>query len=220
MLVLENVNKSYSFNSETNFVLKDINLRIERNTITTIYGHSGVGKTTLLNIIGGITSADSGHVLVNEKNIFERKYLEYVRRNVVGFLFQNNNLFPEFTILENLILPQLINNENFNKSKARAFELLSILNLEFLSIKYPYQISNGEKQRISLLKSIVNRPELVISDEPTAHLDENNCKQIEDLIVKLNKEEKIAFIIATHDNRFKKISNDTYKLFNGDLLNE
>ena len=220
MLVLKNINKSYTTNNETNLVLNNINLNIYENTITTVYGHSGVGKSTLLSIIGGILSPDSGYVEIKNKNIFDKKYLQYIRKNSIGFLFQSNNLFPEFTVLENLVLPQIINNKSNIESKQRGLDLLNILKLEDLINKYPYQISNGEKQRISLLKSIVNKPEMVIADEPTAHLDENNCKQIKDLIVKLSSEEKIAFIIATHDNRFKKISNNIYKLFNGDLLNE
>ena len=220
MLKLENIYKSYCTNNETNLVLKNINLRVRSNTITTIYGHSGVGKSTLLGIIGGILAADSGNVVINNKNIFDKKYLQTLRKDSIGFLFQKNNLFPEFTNLENLVLPQIINNKNIIVAKERGWNLLSMLELESLSNKYPYQISNGEQQRISLLKSIVNRPDMVLADEPTAHLDENNCKQIKDLIVKVSNKEKISFIIATHDNRFKKISDNIYKLFNGDLINE
>ena len=220
MLKLENIYKSYCVNNEANIVLKNINLIVGNNTITTIYGHSGVGKSTLLGIIGGILAPDSGNVIINNNCIFDKEYLQNIRKKSIGFLFQKNNLFPEFTNLENLILPQIINNKNIIQAKERGFNLLSMLKLENLNNKYPYQISNGEKQRISLLKSIVNKPKMVLADEPTAHLDENNCKQIKDLIVKVSNEEKISFIIATHDNRFKKISDNVYKLFDGDLINE
>ena len=220
MLKLENIYKSYFDNDQANVVLKNINLIVESNTITTIYGHSGVGKSTLLSIIGGILAPDSGNVIINNNCIFDKKYLQNIRKKNIGFLFQKNNLFPEFTNLENLILPQIINNKNNMQAIERGSNLLSMLKLEKLSNKYPYQISNGEKQRISLLKSIVNKPKMVLADEPTAHLDENNCKQIKDLIVKVSNEEKISFIIATHDNRFKKISDNVYKLFDGDLINE
>jgi len=140
-----------------------------------------------------------------------------IRKKHMGILFQKNNLLSEFNVRDNLLLPLIINNKPYNDAVNRVDDLLNLLNLSNLICRKPGTLSRGEYQRISLLKSIANEPAIVIADEPTANLDENNCKQLIDLIVKLNRDLNITFLIASHDKRFSSISSKTYKLFDGRL---
>ncbi len=218
MIKLKNIYKSFKNSHDTIDVLKNISLDINDGEICLIYGNSGVGKSTLLSIVGTLESPTSGDVFIKEELINFDKDLSYIRSQKLGFVFQNNFLLPEFSVIENLIVPQLINGKSFSESKKNSLEMLSVLKLEKIKDRFYNQISGGEKQRVSLVRSLVNDPLLVIADEPTANLDEKNCKQILDLIVKLNKEMNKSFLIATHDERFKKISSCTYNLFDGDLV--
>ena len=218
MIKLKNIYKSFKNSHDTIDVLKNISLDINDGEICLIYGNSGVGKSTLLSIVGTLESPTSGNVFIEEELINFDKDLSYIRSQKLGFVFQNNFLLPEFSVIENLIVPQLINGKSFSESKKNSLEMLSVLKLEKIKDRFYNQISGGEKQRVSLVRSLVNDPLLVIADEPTANLDEKNCKQILDLIVKLNKEMNKSFLIATHDERFKKISSCTYNLFDGDLV--
>ena len=218
MIKLKNIYKSFKNSHDSIDVLKNISLDINDGEICLIYGNSGVGKSTLLSIVGTLESPTSGDVFIEEELIDFNKDLSYIRSQKLGFVFQNNFLLPEFSVIENLIVPQLINGKSFSESKKNSLEMLSILKLEKIKDRFYNQISGGEKQRVSLVRSLVNDPLLVIADEPTANLDEKNCKQILDLIVKLNKEMNKSFLIATHDERFKKISSCTYNLFDGDLV--
>ena len=218
MIKLKNIYKSFKNSHDTIDVLKNISLDINDGEICLIYGNSGVGKSTLLSIVGTLESPTSGDVFIKEELINFDKDLSYIRSQKLGFVFQNNFLLPEFSVIENLIVPQLINGKSFSESKKNSLEMLSVLKLEKIKDRFYNQISGGEKQRVSLVRSLVNDPLLVIADEPTANLDEKNCKQILDLIVKINKEMNKSFLIATHDERFKKISSCTYNLFDGDLV--
>tara|TARA_B100000902_G_scaffold397796_1_gene462631 strand:+ start:1367 stop:2032 length:666 start_codon:yes stop_codon:yes gene_type:complete len=218
VIKLKNIYKSFKSDNDSIDVLNDVSLEINKGEICLIYGNSGVGKSTLLSIVGTLESPSSGDVFIDDELIDFSEDLSHVRSQKLGFVFQNNFLLPEFNVLENLIVPQLINGKSFSESKKNSLEMLSVLRLEKIKDRYYNQISGGEKQRVSLVRSLVNNPLLVIADEPTANLDEKNCKQILDLIVKLNKEMNKSFLIATHDERFKKISNCIYNLFDGDLI--
>ena len=138
----------------------------------------------------------------------------------MSFLFQKENLLTEFNILENMLLPLIIKGETYKSSLKRVKYLLESINMEKYLYRYPNELSEGEKQRISLLRCFVNKPKIIIADEPTASLDENNCKQLLELLVKLNKEIGITYIIATHDHRFNNISNNVYNLFNGGIIKD
>ena len=217
VLELKDISKIIENKVETLNILEKINLKIDKGNIVSIYGRSGVGKTTLLSIIGTLQKPSSGNMYFNNSKIDFSSDLYLFRRKNMGFVFQDSHLLPEFSILENLIIPQLINNEKYLEAKEKSEELLSLINLSNLSDRYPYQISGGEKQRVSLLRGIANNPDLIIADEPSANLDEKNCELLMELIVKLNSDLNGTFIIATHDKRFKDISNNIYSLFNGEL---
>tara|TARA_Y100000996_G_C22486309_1_gene628376 strand:+ start:150 stop:815 length:666 start_codon:yes stop_codon:yes gene_type:complete len=216
-IILQNIKKTYKNSGEIINVLDDISLSINNGDILTIFGHSGVGKSTLLGIVSGIVTQDEGTVFVNDNKLTESNSAS-IRKKVISVLFQKDNLLPEFNIKDNLLLPLIINNIDYSKAIARVDEVLALLDMEGFKDRYPHQISRGEYQRISLLRCISINPKVIIADEPTANLDENNCEQLLDLIVKLNKELGITFIIATHDTRFIEISKVRYKLFNGDLI--
>ena len=216
-IVLENIKKKYINSSDKVDVLNDISLSVNDGDIVTVFGHSGVGKSTLLGIISGVLYPDEGTVSIND-TLLSPSNSASVRKKTISVLFQKDNLLPEFNIRDNLLLPLIINDTDYHTGINRVDEVLELLKMEEFKYRYPYQISRGEYQRISLLRCISNNPEVIIADEPTANLDENNCEQLLDLIVKLNRDLGITFIIATHDSRFIDISKITYKLFNGDLI--
>ena len=217
IIKLEEVTKKYENSGDSINVLNNISLSVNKGEIITIFGHSGVGKSTLLDIIGGILYPDKGSVLIKGK-LLTNVNGPFIRKKIISSLFQKDNLLPELNIVDNLLLPLIINNLDNNKSISKVNEALSLLKMEKFKYRYPNQISRGEYQRISLLRCMINNPEVIIADEPTANLDENNCEQLLDLIVKLNKELGITFIIATHDKRFMKVCNKAYEIFNGDLI--
>jgi len=212
LIKINNIDKSF----DTVKVLNGINLQVSKSDIITVFGHSGVGKSTLLSIVSGMVIPDNGDI--NIMNIkMNQKNSSKLRKKYIGVLFQKNNLLPEFTVQDNILLPLIINETNYIDSLKRVEYLLNLLNLSNLKSRIPSTLSRGEYQRVSLLRSIANNPKIVIADEPTANLDENNCKQLLDLIVKLNRELNITFLIASHDKRFMEVSSKTYTLFDGSL---
>ena len=217
MIEIKNIKKYYRNNEDSICVLEDVSLEVKKSEIITIYGNSGVGKTTLLSILSGMLEADHGSIKIKGVELNRDNSLS-LRKKYLGMLFQNNNLLPEFSVKENLILPMLINNKSKESAISHANYLLDLIQMNNYLNRYPKTLSKGESQRISLLRSIANTPEIVIADEPTANLDENNCKLLLNLIVKLNRSLNITFLIATHDKRFLSISNSSYELFNGDLI--
>ena len=216
LLRLENIEKSYRTNFEEKNVLNGISLKILDSDIVTVYGNSGAGKSTLLNIVSGIIDPDKGIVNINGKIVDNSNKIS-IRKKMISILSQKDNLLPEFNIFDNMILPLIINGFRHAEAELRVNEVLDYLDMKNYKLRYPNQLSSGEYQRISLLRCICKKPKLIIADEPTANLDEKNCEQLMKLIVKLNDDYGMAFIIATHDKRFKKVSTLEYELFNGDL---
>ena len=215
MIKIKNISKSY-INNEELLVLEKINLDISKGDIVSIMGTSGVGKTTLLNIIGCLINPDSGSVFINGLNVND--LLNNTKRaQYFGYIFQSHYLLPEFSVLDNLVLPQIITKKTKKESLLKAYELLNYLNIEDLAFNYPNQLSLGQSQRISILRAVINNPLILIADEPTGNLDENNSELILDLFVKLNKRLNQTIIIATHDKKIMKISNSSYEIINKDI---
>ena len=219
MLNFSKISKSYNTGNLINMVLEDINITLKDNNISLIMGNSGVGKSTLLNILGCLIKPDNGYLDINQRKVnLKSDDTENIRINNFSYVFQEYNLLPEFTIYENLLIPSYINNLDIIYTKKRINDLLDYMDLMKLKNSFPNCISHGEKQRIAILRSIVSDQKFILADEPTGNLDEINTKIILDLIVKINKELNYTFIIASHDKGFKEISHDIYNIENKKLI--
>ena len=212
MKLLEAIDITKKYND--NKILDSLNFSLNTNEIVSIFGPSGSGKTSLLNIFGLIDREYNGQLKINNENIKKNISNHLLRRNFIGFIFQFHHLLPEFSIFDNLILPLQFSSISKKEKKNRIDFYLDMLGIENLKNKYPYEISGGERQRVSIIRSIINNPKIVIADEPTGNLDYKNSNDVFDLINYLKKESSVSFIIATHDKNTINISDRNYNLIN------
>ena len=217
ILKLENVTKRYKTKVENLTILSNINLEISEGDLVSIQGKSGSGKTTLLNLIGLLDTKYEGKIdyinHINEKN------LEKIRAKNVGFVFQFHYLLPEFTALENVMLPALALKEKEKvEIEKRAKELLEVVGLKDRLNFYPSELSGGQKQRVAIARALINQPKIILADEPTGNLDDENSQKINNLFIKLNKEEKQTIILVTHSTELEKKKKKKYILHNKDLI--
>ena len=196
-------------------VLKDINLQIEEGSIVTIKGPSGSGKSTLLSIIGTLDNADSGEFLINGKKIQDELNIDKLRNKNIGFVFQFHNLIAELTLEENVCLPKMIAKEQIDKNQIN--ELFDYFDLKDRMKSFPNDLSGGEKQRVAVMRAIINNPSVIIADEPTGNLDQDNALKMTLLFQKLNTEKNLTIIIATHDENVFNIGHKKYHLDDGIL---
>tara|TARA_B100000941_G_scaffold214006_1_gene157286 strand:+ start:132 stop:791 length:660 start_codon:yes stop_codon:yes gene_type:complete len=196
-------------------VLKDINLQIEEGSIVTIKGPSGSGKSTLLSIIGTLDNADSGELSINGKKIQDELNIDKLRNKSIGFVFQFHNLIAELTLEENVCLPKMIAKEQIDKNQIN--ELFDYFDLKDRMKSFPNDLSGGEKQRVAVMRAIINNPSVIIADEPTGNLDKENVLKMISLFQKLNIEKKLTIIIATHDENVFDIGHKKYQLVDGCL---
>ena len=196
-------------------VLKDINLQIEEGSIVTIKGPSGSGKSTLLSIIGTLDSADSGEFSINGKKIQDELNIDKLRNKSIGFVFQFHNLIAELTLEENVCLPKMIAKEKIDKNQIN--KLFEYFDLKDRMKSFPNDLSGGEKQRVAVMRAIINNPSVIIADEPTGNLDKENVLKMISLFQKLNTEKKLTIIIATHDENVFDIGQKKYQLVDGSL---
>jgi len=196
-------------------VLKDINLQIEEGSIVTIKGPSGSGKSTLLSIIGTLDSADSGEFSINGKKIQDELNIDKLRNKSIGFVFQFHNLIAELTLEENVSLPKMIAKEKIDKNQIN--KLFEYFDLKDRMKSFPNDLSGGEKQRVAVMRAIINNPSVIIADEPTGNLDKENVLKMISLFQKLNTEKKLTIIIATHDENVFDIGHKKYQLVDGYL---
>ena len=219
LLKIKNINKSYNeSHSEKSTIFKNLDFSFEEEKIITVYGPSGIGKTTLLNIIGTVDSPDSGELYLNGIKYGPKTY-QILRKNHIGYMFQFHYLLPEFTIFENLDLTLRIKGQNDDlKIKNMITEILSDFKILNKMNRYPSQISGGEKQKVSLARSVINNPSLVIADEPTGNLDSDNANLIIDKIKSISKDRGVKFLIATHNKEFQRISDSIYNISNLKLV--
>ena len=196
-------------------VLKDINLQIEEGSIVTIKGPSGSGKSTLLSIIGTLDSADSGEFSINGKKIQDELNIDKLRNKSIGFVFQFHNLIAELTLEENVCLPKMIAKEKIDKNRIN--KLFDYFDLKDRMKSFPNDLSGGEKQRVAVMRAIINNPSVIIADEPTGNLDKENVLKMISLFQKLNTEKKLTIIIATHDENVFDIGHKKYQLVDGSL---
>ena len=202
----QNLKKSYDTGKVVINALNGIDFEINEGEFAVILGQSGAGKTTLLNIIGGMDSITSGDLFVDGINLngMSNKNLTTYRRHDVGFVFQFHQLLPEFSALENVMLPALIGKTPQAKAEARAKELLDFLNLSDRLKHKPAQLSGGEKQRVAVARALINNPDIVFADEPSGSLDTLQKEELHSLFFKLRSQMGQTFVIVTHDMAFAR----------------
>ena len=210
--------KSYFSGEDKLKVLNNFSIDVKRKEIVTISGQSGSGKSTALNILGTLDKADSGKLEIMNQDIFKLagEEISRMRNTDIGFMFQFHHLLPEFTALENVLIPSWINN---NTSKiVYAKELFDFLGIYDKMNYLPSQLSGGERSRIALVRAIINRPNILFADEPTGNLDKKNAFKLIDLLCKINKEFSQTIILTTHNPDVALIGNQKYTLDNGCLI--
>lgn len=212
---IKKLTKTFSDGSRKLQVLKDISLQINKGSIITIKGPSGSGKSTLLSIIGTLDNADSGELLINEVSIQENTNIDKLRNKSIGFVFQFHNLISELTLEENVSLPKMIAKEQWDKDEL--IELFEYFDLKDRMNSFPNDLSGGEKQRVAVMRAVINNPSIIIADEPTGNLDKENALKMMSLFQKLNTEKKLTIIIATHDEDVFNIGHKKYQLVDGCL---
>lgn len=218
ILKAQNITKTFSNGSRTLSVFSDISLDINQGDLITIMGPSGAGKSTLLNILGTLEKPDSGDININGKDVLtmSNKELSLLRNKYLGYVFQFHHLLPEFTALENILMPARI--AGLEGKEKRALELLDYVGLLERKQDFPNQLSGGERSRIAVLRALINNPALVLADEPTGNLDMGNGTKMINLLLDINKEFKQAFVLTTHNPEVAKIGYKKYKLENGNLI--
>jgi len=203
-------------------VLKGIDLYVEEGEIVSIVGPSGAGKTTLLQIIGTLDSADSGSIKLNGKELktLKGKSLATFRNQNLGFIFQFHQLLPEFTALENVMIPALIAKVNAHTAEKQARELIDSLGLSDRAEHKPAELSGGEKQRIAVARALINHPAVILADEPTGSLDSINKKELHSIFFDLREKTGQTFVIVTHDEQLASDTDRIIHLRDGLVIDE
>ena len=219
ILVLENVSKSYpSAQDDGLMVLKDINLNVEAGRSVAIVGPSGSGKSTLLNIIGTLDSPTAGRVVIDGQDVrsMNEKQRAEVRNSKIGFVFQLHHLLPQCNVLENVLVPSLVNKESVDVER-RARDLLDEIGLTGRISHRPAALSGGEQQRVAVVRAMINCPKLMIADEPTGSLDRAGAEKLADLLVRMNKQHGVTLIVVTHSMPLAHRMDMIYELSDGRL---
>jgi len=216
MIDIKDVRKSFGNLN----VLKGITLHIDKGEIVSIVGPSGAGKTTLLQIIGTLDKADSGEISIDGKEIsrMSKKQLSDFRNTHIGFVFQFHQLLPEFTALENIMIPAYIAGKSRSEAKKRAMELLDFMGLTDRATHKPNELSGGEKQRVAVARALVNNPAVILADEPSGSLDSKNKAELHQLFFDLRDKFGQTFVIVTHDEELASITDRTIHLRDGVII--
>ena len=224
MLEARKLHKSYHNGNKTIHVLKGVDLSIDSGEFVSVVGPSGAGKSTLLHILGGLDDPTKGEVIFEKENIYGLSDLALckIRNERIGFVFQFYHLLPEFTVLENVSMPVLINAGSGRKSpelKKDALELLGRVGLGERATHFPNQLSGGEQQRVAIVRALINEPALLLCDEPTGNLDSKTGEGIISLVKKINLERRMSIVLVTHNFELAKAADKVYHLKDGILVN-
>jgi ABC-type lipoprotein export system ATPase subunit len=225
MLEAKNIHKTFKNGKKTLAVLKGVDLSIEKGKFIAIVGPSGAGKSTLLHILGGLDYPTQGRVILEGDDIYKLSdlALSRVRNGKIGFVFQFYHLLSEFTVLENVLMPVWIRRPSASARRSLKIEALMLLEKVGLGERtghFPNQLSGGEKQRVAIVRGLINKPRLLFCDEPTGNLDSKTGEEITDLIKKINLENKMAVVMVTHNLELAKIAERVYYLKDGMLVSE
>ena len=207
IIELNIVNKSYidGYERDRKLVLRDVSLKVNAGETVAIVGQSGCGKSTLLNLMGALDVPDSGSITINGKELskLSPKEAAATRAEDIGFVFQSHHLLPQATVIENVTLPSLAvpKKRNAQSVKTRAMDLLSKVGISEHANQFPGQLSGGERQRAAVVRSLINKPSLLLADEPTGALDAGNADDLTGLLLDLNKSEGIALVVVTHNEK-------------------
>lgn len=218
MIEIHNITKSFGSLQ----VLKGIDLHINRGEVVSIVGPSGAGKTTLLQIMGTLDTADSGSVVIDGIDVTKLKDKEMAkfRNQHLGFVFQFHQLLPEFTAMENVMIPAMIGGKANKQMRERAKELLEFLGLAERADHKPAELSGGEKQRVAVARALINNPAIIFADEPSGSLDSKNKAELHQLFFDLRDKYGQTFVIVTHDEGLSQITDRTIHLKDGMIVNE
>ena len=213
MIRIENLKKQFGDLQ----VLKGVSLEVERGEVISIVGPSGAGKTTLLQLIGTLDKPTAGKIFFDGEEVSQMnsKRLATFRNKHIGFVFQFHQLLPEFTALENIVIPALIAGRDRKEAEKEAFELLRIMNLEERAHHKPAEMSGGENQRIAVARALINHPDVILADEPSGSLDSHNKEDLHRLFFDLRDKFGQTFIIVTHDETLAKLTDRTIRMVDG-----
>ena len=213
MIKLEGITKSFGSLQ----VLKGIDLEINKGEVVSIVGPSGAGKTTLLQIMGTLDEPDAGHVYIDGTNVsrMKEKELSAFRNKHIGFVFQFHQLLPEFTALENIMIPALIAGVSSKETTAHALEILNFMGLAERASHKPNELSGGEKQRVAVARALINNPAVILADEPSGSLDTHNKEELHQLFFELRDRLGQTFVIVTHDEGLAQITDRTVHMIDG-----
>ena len=217
MITLDNITKSFGSLQ----VLKGIDLTINKGEVISIVGPSGAGKTTLLHIIGTLDKPDTGTVNIDgtQVNKLKEKDLSAFRNSKIGFVFQFNQLLPEFTAIENVMIPALIGGSSWGKAKDKACEILNYMDLRDRSQHKPSELSGGERQRVAVARALINSPAVILADEPSGSLDSHNKEELHRLFFDLRDRLGQTFVIVTHDETLATQTDRTVRINDGIIVN-
>lgn len=219
LVEIENLKKSYFISDRGIPILSDLNLKIGESEIVSVEGASGVGKSTLLNIVGAMDSFDSGKVIVCGVDLgnINSEQKERFRAEKITFIFQHHLLLPDFNALENVMIPLLITGMNPLKAKAEAKDMLGRVGLKDRISSFPSQLSGGESARVGVARALVTKKKLILADEPTGNLDRENSRSLMNLILELQKEFGFSIVLVTHDLELASLASRRHKIISGAL---
>lgn len=220
MLSILNISHSYTQGSNTLSIFNNCSLNIDVGQTVALVGNSGAGKTTFLQLVGLLEQLQTGDIRIQGKSTktMDDNERTILRRHTYGFVYQFHHLLPEFTALENVMLPQLIAGINSKIAKNKAIELLETLGLGHRLEHRPKQLSGGEQQRVAIARALANNPKILLADEPTGNLDPTTSNEVFQMLVKMIKEQGIAAIIATHNHSLANSMDRFVELKNGTLI--
>lgn len=216
ILSVKNLKKTFKDGDRKLEVLKGISFDLNKGEILTIKGPSGSGKSTLLSLLGTLDEPNSGEIIINNNNLNDIEDYDLIRNTHIGFIFQFHNLIAELNIFENVTIPTLIAGNEVDTAYVE--DLFNYFDLSDRKKSFPLDLSGGEKQRVSAMRAIINKPSIIIADEPTGNLDEDNAIKMIDLFQKLNDDFNLTFVIATHDKKVFNIGKRKMNLYDGTVI--